>query len=46
VGVSESHLKLVRNYILQQEEHHAARSFADEIDEFMKKYGWALIEPE
>jgi putative transposase len=43
VSVSESHLKPVRDYILQQEEHHAAKSFADEINEFMKKYGWALV---
>jgi putative transposase len=46
VGVSESHLKLVRNYILQQEEHHAVKSFTDEIDEFMEKYGWTLIKSE
>jgi putative transposase len=46
VGVSESHLKLVRDYILKQEEHHTDRSFAEEIDEFMKKYGWAWIRSE
>jgi len=46
VGVSESHLKLVRNYILQQEEHHTSKSFGDEINEFMKKYSWTLIKSE
>jgi len=40
VSVSESHLDPVRNYIHNQEEHHRHKSFAEEIDEFMKKYGW------
>lgn len=46
VSVSESHLKPVRDYIFKQEEHHAVRSFADQINEFMKKYGWTLIKSE
>jgi hypothetical protein len=33
----------VRDYIYRQEEHHAKKSFAEEIDEFMAKYGWNLI---
>ncbi len=40
VGVSESHLEAVRTYIHSQEEHHREVSFKEEIDEFMKKYGW------
>lgn len=43
VGVSESHLSAVRNYINAQEEHHSKITFNDEVDEFMKKYGWVLI---
>lgn len=43
VGVSESHVKAVRNYIHNQEEHHRTKSFSEEIDEFMQKYGWELI---
>ncbi len=43
VSVSESHLSAVRDYILHQEEHHRHKSFAEEIDEFMKKYGWEYI---
>ncbi len=43
VSVSESHLEAVRNYIQNQEEHHKGKSFAEEIDEFMKKYGWEYI---
>jgi hypothetical protein len=35
----------VRDYILKQEEHHTAKSFADEVNEFMEKYGWTLISP-
>lgn len=43
VSVSERHLKSVRDYILKQEEHHIKKSFADEVNEFMEKYGWTLI---
>jgi REP element-mobilizing transposase RayT len=43
VSVSESHLKSVRDYILKQEKHHIKKSFADEVNEFMEKYGWTLI---
>lgn len=45
VGVSESHLKAVRNYIFKQEEHHQKKSFAEEAEEFMNKYGWQYIQP-
>ncbi|WP_309608156.1 IS200/IS605 family transposase [Flavobacterium sp.] len=40
VGVSESHLESVRKYIHHQEEHHSKKSFAEEVDGFMEKYGW------
>jgi REP element-mobilizing transposase RayT len=43
VSVSESHLDKVRQYIQSQEEHHRNISFADEVSEFMEKYGWAYI---
>ncbi|WP_320019128.1 IS200/IS605 family transposase [Labilibaculum manganireducens] len=43
VGVSESHLDSVRKYIHNQEAHHSKQSFTDEIDVFMKKYGWNFI---
>ncbi len=46
VGVSESHLKATRNYIFNQEEHHQKKSFTEEIDEYMKKYGWKYIKPD
>lgn len=44
VGVSESHLTSVKNYIQYQEVHHKNKSFSEEVDEFMKKYGWKYIE--
>ena len=43
VGVSESHLSAVREYILSQEQHHAKRLFTDEVKDFMEKYGWSYI---
>jgi len=46
VSVSESHSKPVRDYIFQQEEHHIKKSFADEVKDFMEKYGWTLIKSE
>lgn len=42
VGVSESHIKHVRNYINFQETHHAKVSFKKELSTFLKKYGWDL----
>jgi REP element-mobilizing transposase RayT len=40
VSVSESALNRVRDYIKNQEEHHRKRSFQEEYDEFMRKYGF------
>jgi len=40
VSVSESQVKQVVKYIQNQEAHHANKSFTDEVDEFMEKYGW------
>ena len=42
ISVSESSVETIRGYILNQEEHHRKRSFAEEYDEFMKKYS-ALV---
>ncbi len=43
VSVSESHVNQVRKYIGNQEEHHRTKSFEEEIDEFMLKYGWKFV---
>ena len=44
VGVSESHIENVRKYIYNQEEHHRKKSFTEEVNDFMEKYGWKYIE--
>lgn len=43
VGVSQSKVEVVRNYIHRQEEHHAKRDFLREINEFSEKHGWSLV---
>jgi len=40
VSVSESMLDTVRNYIKNQEEHHSKKTFQEEYDEFIRKYGF------
>ncbi len=43
VSVSESHVPKVQKYIAAQEQHHGIKSFKEEIDEFMEKYGWSYV---
>ena len=43
VSVSESHVEAIRKYIQEQGEHHRHKSFAEEVNEFMEKYGWELL---
>ena len=43
VSISESGVNAVREYIKNQETHHAKKSFQEEYDEFMKKYGFTLM---
>ncbi len=40
LSVSESQVEKVRNYIKNQEEHHRRKSFREEYEEFIKKYGF------
>ena len=40
VSVSESMINRVRNYIKDQEEHHSKKTFQEEYDEFIEKYGF------
>jgi len=40
VSVSESMINKVRNYIKNQEEHHKKKTFQEEHDEFISKYGF------
>jgi putative transposase len=46
VSVSESQLKRVIQYINNQEQHHLSKSFIDETNEFMQKYGWVKMKDE
>ena len=43
VSVSESGVNSVREYIKNQETHHAKKTFQQEYEEFMMKYGFKLI---
>jgi len=43
VSVSESMINQVRDYIKYQEDHHKIKTFQEEYDEFMKKYGFEII---
>ena len=40
VSVSESQLSAVRNYIRAQEEHHQRKTFLQEYEAFLRKYGF------
>lgn len=40
VSISQSMVGKVRNYIKNQEEHHKRKSFQEEYEEFMEKYGF------
>ena len=40
VSVSESNIQKVRNYIKNQERHHSRKTFQDEYDEFIVKFGF------
>ena len=43
VSVSESQVETVINYIKNQEQHHSKKSFNEEVEEFMIRYGWQII---
>jgi REP element-mobilizing transposase RayT len=46
VSVSESQIETVRNYIKNQEEHHKHKTFQQEYDEFITKYGFKKFKDE
>ena len=43
VSVSESHSINVTRYIINQEEHHRTKTFSEEVDEFLLKFGFKQI---
>ena len=46
VSVSPSAINRVRNYIKNQEEHHLKKSFQEEYDEFIEKFGFQKFKDE
>src|SRR5690606_5588105 len=40
VSVSNSHVEKVRRYIKNQEQHHRTRTWTDECDRFLYRYGF------
>ncbi len=43
VSIGHSQVNRVRDYIKNQEEHHRKKTFQEEYDEFIKKYGFEII---
>ncbi len=43
VSVSESQVDTVRNYISNQEEHHKKKTWDEEYNEFITKYGFKVL---
>lgn len=43
VSVSESQVEKVDRYIKNQETHHSKKSFDDEVNDFIKNYGWKIV---
>ena len=43
VSVSESGINKVREYIKNQEVHHSIKTFQEEYDEFIEKYGFRVM---
>ncbi len=43
VSVSESGVDAVRKYIKNQEQHHSKKTFQQEYDEFIEKYGFKIM---
>ena len=43
-SVSQSHVKAVRDYITNQEEHHRKRSFREELRTILQRYGYSRLE--
>lgn len=44
VSVSDSDVERVRNYIRKQEEHHRKKSWEEEVDEFVRIFGFTRLE--
>ncbi len=42
-SVSESHVERVKKYICNQEEHHRKKTWEEEVNEFLEKYGFTSM---
>jgi REP element-mobilizing transposase RayT len=43
IGICDANIKIIRNYIAGQEEHHSKTSFSQEYDQFIQRYGFDII---
>lgn len=43
VSISESNVQQVQDYIRNQDEHHKKKTYQDEYDEFMRRYGFGNL---
>ena len=43
VSISETHINKIRDYIKNQEQHHRKKTWKEEYEEFMSKYGFEKI---
>ncbi len=43
IGVCDDKIDIVRSYIANQEEHHKKKTFIQEYEQFIKRYGFKII---
>jgi putative transposase len=43
VGVNDDKIEIVRNYIINQEEHHKKVSFKQEYEKLIERYGFNIV---
>jgi putative transposase len=43
IGIGDDKIDIVRNYISKQEAHHKKKTFNDELDVFLKRYGFDIL---
>ena len=43
-SISSSHVEAVKEYIVNQDEHHRKRSYGEELKTILRKYGYSVLE--
>ncbi len=43
VDINDDKIKIVRDYIANQEEHHKKYTFQQEYDKFVERYGFDIV---